>query len=93
MSRAMNKTLLLLAVFLTGSSALFSQKLTSVKGVVTDAQTKEPLPFVNVAFVGTPVGTTTDLDGSYSMDTKWGSDSLQISFVGYETVKVPVKSG
>ncbi len=90
----MNKTLLLLAVFfLTGSSALFSQKLTSVKGVVTDAQTKEPLPFVNVAFVGTPVGTTTDLDGSYSMDTKWGSDSLQISFVGYETVKVPVKSG
>jgi hypothetical protein len=90
----MNKTLLLLAVFfLTGSSALFSQKLTSVKGMVTDAQTKEPLPFVNVAFLGTPVGTTTDLDGTYSIDTKWGSDSLQVSFVGYELATVPVKLG
>lgn len=72
---------------------LFSQKMTSVKGMVTDAQTKEPLPFVNVAFLGTPVGTTTDLDGSYSIDTKWGSDSLQISFVGYALTTIPVKLG
>lgn len=94
MSQLNNRFLPLLFLFLFAQSAmLFSQKMTGIKGVVTDADTKELLPFVNVAFVGTSVGTTTDLDGSYSLDTRWGSDSLQVSFVGYEAVTVSVKLG
>ncbi len=94
MSHLNNKFLLLLTSFLfIQSTVLFSQKMTTVKGVVIDAHTKELLPFVNVAFVGTTVGTTTDLDGSYSIDTRWGSDSLQVSFVGYEAITIPVKLG
>lgn len=60
-------------------------KLTKVRGSVVDAETKEPLPFVNIAFVGTSVGTTTDFDGQYELETQWGSDSLQVSYLGYLT--------
>ncbi|MFQ5447112.1 MAG: DUF5686 family protein, partial [Saprospiraceae bacterium] len=89
-----NKFLALFAFFLLlQAPVLFSQKLTKVKGVVRDAETEELLPFVNVAFVGTSVGTTTDLDGSYSISTKWASDSLQVSYLGYKSITVGVKLG
>ncbi|MFK7808655.1 MAG: DUF5686 family protein [Saprospiraceae bacterium] len=69
------------------------QKLTKVKGTVIDGETKEPLPFVNVSFVGTSVGTTTDFDGKYSMSSQWASDKIQVSYVGYEDVVKPVVVG
>jgi uncharacterized protein DUF5686/carboxypeptidase-like protein len=75
------------------ATAGFSQKMTSIKGVVVDAETKETLPLVNIAFAGTSIGTTTDLDGSYVLESKWASDSIQISYVGYETQTLPVQLG
>jgi uncharacterized protein DUF5686/carboxypeptidase-like protein len=94
MRQIINKSLALFAfLFFLQTPALFSQKMTNVKGVITDADTEELLPFVNVAFMGTSVGTTTDLDGSYSISTKWGSDSLQVSYLGYESITVGVKLG
>ena len=38
-----------------------------VRGVVTDA-TGEPLPGVSVVVKGTTTGTTTDIDGKYSIN-------------------------
>lgn len=61
----------------------YAQK-TAITGHVYDAKTKEPLPFVNVAFKGTKVGTTTDINGSYSIETYYSSDSLMASSVGYK---------
>lgn len=58
-------------------------KLTKVRGLVIDKETKEPLPFVNVAFVGTTVGTTTDFDGKYEIETQWGSETIEVSYLGY----------
>lgn len=89
-NRILHLVLLMLGCF---PSLLFSQKMTSVKGIVTDAETQEKLPFVNVAFVGTTIGTTTDLDGTYSLDSRWASDSIQVSYVGYQTLTLPVKPG
>jgi len=60
-----------------------AQKLTKIKGVVLDAETKEPMPFVNVVFKGANVGTTTDFDGKYYIETQWGTSSLIASYVGY----------
>jgi hypothetical protein len=68
----------------------YGQK-TTITGHVYDAKTKEPLPFVNVAFKGTKVGTTTDINGSYSIDTYYSSDSLMASFVGYKPQAQKVK--
>lgn len=70
-----------------------AQKLTKIKGTVIDAKTKEPLPFVNIAFKGANVGTTTDFDGNYYLETQWGTATLQASFVGYKTASKPVKLG
>ncbi len=62
-----------------------AQKMTRVRGTVIDAGTKEPLPFVNIVFVGKNIGTTTDYNGKYSIETLWASDSLQASFLGYNS--------
>lgn len=69
----------------------FSQK-TIVYGVVTDAKTKETLPFVNVGFKGTKTGTSTDFDGKYRLESYYVSDSLIFSFLGYEAKTVSVKA-
>ncbi len=70
-----------------------SQDKTRVKGTVTDALTGEPLPFVNISFVDKNVGTTTDFNGKYSIETNWGSNKLQASFLGYEAQQKPVALG
>lgn len=70
-----------------------AQKLTKIKGTVIDANTKEPLPFVNIAFKGANVGTTTDFDGNYYLETQWGTGTLQASFVGYTTTSKTVQLG
>ena len=71
----------------------FAQKMTIVKGLVIDADTKETLPLVNIAFVGTAIGTTSELDGTYVLESKWASDSIQISYVGYETQTIAIQAG
>jgi hypothetical protein len=64
---------------------------TVVKGRVTDAATGEGLPFVNIAFVDSKIGTTTDLEGNYSIDTYYATDSIRASFVGYVSKAFPVR--
>lgn len=81
------------AFLLVSSACVFAQEKTKVKGEITDAKTGEPLPFVNVAFVGKNVGTTTDFNGKYYLDTKWGSDKISASFMGYEAMEKSVIQG
>ena len=64
---------------------------TKVSGVVTDAKTGEPLPFVNIGFIDSRIGTVTDFDGRYALDTYYATDTLLFSFVGYANRKVVVK--
>ena len=56
---------------------------TEISGSITDAQTGEALPFVNVAFKNGRVGTTTDENGRYSINTNFPTDSIIASYVGY----------
>lgn len=78
-----NIFLCFLLIFIGTSS--FAQNMVKIKGVVIDAETKEPLPFANIAFAGTSVGTTTDFDGVYSIESQWGTDSLVASYLGYDS--------
>ena len=61
-----------------------------VSGTVTDAFTGETLPGVNILVMGTTIGTTTDLEGNYSLTIPSGEETLQLTYVGYETVTVNV---
>jgi len=58
---------------------------TKVTGKVLEAGTNEPVPFANVYFVGTKSGVMTDLDGKFSIETYYASDSLRVSFLGFKT--------
>ncbi len=65
-------------------------RVTSVSGVVTDAQSQQPLAGVNVVVKGTLRGTSTDADGRYSIEVDDDKDILVFSFIGFKTVEVPV---
>jgi len=65
----------ILGFFVSGIHVSNAQK-TKVMGLVTDFDTEEPLPFVNIAFRGTSIGTTTDFDGKFSLETAEKVDSL-----------------
>ena len=60
-------------------------QVTKVRGTITDASTGEPIPFVNVYFKGTTIGTSSDLEGIYSLETQSASDSVAASSMGYIT--------
>ena len=64
---------------------------TIVTGKVIDAETEEPLPYVNVFFKGSKIGTTSDLNGYYRIETYYATDSLQASMVGFRTLSKKVK--
>jgi hypothetical protein len=86
------KYITLVALVFCLSQFAWSQK-TIVSGKVTDAVTKEPLPFSPVMFVGTKSGSQTDLDGNYRIETYYSSDSLRVFVLGYKTQTVKVKQG
>ncbi|WP_232064569.1 DUF5686 and carboxypeptidase-like regulatory domain-containing protein [Rhodocytophaga rosea] len=65
--------------------SLFAQNI-QIKGRVTDAETGDAMPFVNVYFKSTTTGITTDFDGYYTISvSKVPSDSLLASYIGYIT--------
>lgn len=62
-----------------------------VSGTISDKDMKnEPLAFANVMIKGTTVGTTTDAQGKYSLNVEAGNSVVIVSFLGYDTVEVPV---
>ena len=76
-------------VFMLFSQTVFAQQIT-VSGKVTSGDTSELLPFVNVSVEGTTIGTTTDIDGKYTLKVPEGNVSLKFSFVGFKEQIVPV---
>ncbi|HEX3006266.1 MAG TPA: SusC/RagA family TonB-linked outer membrane protein, partial [Bacteroidales bacterium] len=59
-----------------------------VSGTITDASTNEPLVGVNVIVEGTTLGTSTDIDGKYTLDVPNQNAVLVFSFIGYNTERV-----
>jgi TonB-linked SusC/RagA family outer membrane protein len=66
-------------------------QLETVTGTVTDAQSGETLPGVNVMVKGTTVGASTDSEGNYELEAPSLQDTLIFSFVGYQTQEVPIE--
>jgi hypothetical protein len=85
----------LLIVFLCALySASFSQVMTRIRGTIVDEQTKEPLPFVNIIFEGKPnIGTATDFDGKYDLQSQWGTDQIRVQYLGYELKILKIELG
>ena len=82
--------ILLLLFWVTG---LYAQTETRVSGKVIDAKTRKPLPFVNVIYVGTTIGTMTNINGKYTLVTRHAAKQLQTSCLGYVTQYKTIKPG
>jgi len=65
-------------------------KQETVSGTITDAQTGDTLPGVNVILKGTTTGTSTNATGHYSLNVPSLQDTLVFSFIGYEKKTVPI---
>ncbi|MFC2109690.1 outer membrane beta-barrel protein [Bacteroidota bacterium] len=83
---------ILIVLVLVAVNFVSAQDKGTVMGLVSDKEmNNESLPFANVFVKGTAIGVTTDFDGNYSLDLEAGSWVVVFSFVGYQTVEVPVE--
>ncbi|HBI80795.1 MAG TPA: hypothetical protein DDY04_02325 [Bacteroidales bacterium] len=81
------KGFLLFAVMLLFTEA-YSQDI-QVSGKVIDSKDNTPMIGVSVVVKGTTIGTITDIDGNYSIESPV-TGTLVFSFLGYKTQEVPV---
>ncbi len=74
--------------FLFFSQMCLGQNLTqTIRGNVFDSYTHNPLDGASVAIIDSEFGTTTNVNGVYRLEeVPVGRYSLQVSFVGYETL-------
>ncbi|MDA7636791.1 TonB-dependent receptor [Flavobacteriaceae bacterium] len=90
MKNILNKYYLaFMAVILFGS--VYSQ--TQISGSVMDAGSMEAIPGVNVIIDGTNIGTVTDFDGNFVINTSQDAPlTLIVSYVGYSAERVSITS-
>jgi TonB-dependent starch-binding outer membrane protein SusC len=83
------KSLSLLAAAFLFNLSLNAQQIYS--GQVMDGSTKESLPGVNIIAKGTTRGTSTDVNGRFSIEAQDG-ETLIFSFVGYTSMEVSLSA-
>ena len=75
---------------------------TSISGTVVDADTGETLPFVQIYFlksttnkgmIPSEIGTTSDLDGNFSISNTSGYNTLHFQMLGYKTEMLTLRKG
>ena len=89
----MNQMKIFLTTFILFCFSIgFAQK--SISGKVLEVATDEPIPFANVFFEGTTIGTTTDFDGEFTLSTKDVEDAtvLSVSSIGYQPTTIVIGS-
>ncbi len=64
-----------------------------MQGKVTDAASGDPIPFANVVFKGTSIGSTTDFDGNFLIKTQHPTDTIIASYIGYKSRSKGIKRG
>ena len=65
--------------------------LSQIKGVVKDSISGQPIPYVNIWVENETIGTTSEIDGSFSLDIK-EEKLLVFSALGYESKKSSSKN-
>jgi len=81
------RKLYFLAILLFGGVSLMAQS--PVTGTVVSKDSKETLPGVTILIKGTAQGTTTNIDGKFSLNANL-NDSLVFSYIGYQSKVVPL---
>ena len=87
----LHRAVLLTLSALAGAGLMWAEPIT-VEGTVTSASDGEPLIGVTVMVKGTSTGTSTDIDGNYSIKAETGQE-LSFSYVGMQPRLIKVTSG
>lgn len=77
-------------IFLLLSTLFYQGKATELFGTVTD-QSGEPLPYATLYILNTTKGTTTNIEGRYSIDLAPGNYELVYQYVGYKKQQIPLR--
>jgi hypothetical protein len=83
----MNKLLPLLLLNLIGHLLMAQPGTQTIKGTITDAQSKYPLIGANVVVIGSDplIGASTDMNGNFKLsNVPLGRQALKISYLGYQ---------
>ena len=64
--------------FLLTTFYAISSMAGTIKGKITDKQSKEPLTGTTVQIVGTSLGAVADVDGNYTLSVKAGTYALEV---------------
>lgn len=71
------------------AAAAFAATTGKIAGTVTDKQTGEPLPGVNVVIAGTNIGAATNIQGEFFIiNVPPGNYTLKVNLIGYRPVEV-----
>lgn len=62
----------------------------TIQGRITDSESGEPLPGVNVVVMGTTIGTATDPEGNFELQVPNLQETLEISYLGYERLEIDI---
>jgi len=82
------KKMIILLIFLTFQ--IFPQ-INSIKGIVIDSESKQPLHLANLIVKESSLGTTTNKYGKFSLIGNFeDKDIIVASFVGYKKMEIPV---
>ncbi|HLN20591.1 MAG TPA: TonB-dependent receptor [Bacteroidales bacterium] len=90
LSRHFTKVLLLSVLLILSPDIYSLPDQQGITGTITDSNTKEPMPGVNIQVKGTSVGTISDGAGKYSLPNVDRNATLVFSFIGYNTLEVAV---
>src|SRR6476646_5814673 len=90
MKKGLQKLLTCIFFLLGTIGASFAQE--KITGKVIDGVTKEGLPGASVTIEGTTSGTTTNVDGEFSLATSSSSVKLIVNYIGYKTKEVVVSN-
>ena len=70
----------------------FGQK-TIIEGRVLDSKTNESLISAAVAFEGTSIGTNTDLDGYFKLESEDATENIVVTYLGFKPFVQKIKIG
>lgn len=87
-----SRTLLLFAVFLFSWNQVYAQNSTgTIKGVLFDQETNEPVPSANIYLSNTTYGVPSRPDGTFEIaKIPPGNYDLVIKYIGFRQINIPI---
>ena len=83
---------LLLFIFLCLTNSLIAQR--TISGVIKSGDNQERLPFADVIIKGTTDGTSTNVDGHFSLfNVPEDTLTLQVLYVGFTPAEISIDAG